>query len=558
MPIIRVTPKGCVDAVYSRMGQAPMDMAQLANLVPAPDTINQWVPKPAAVQFGASTAAFTVASIIVGTRLYGMRKSITLGNFDEPFCFDLLANAYVTITGATNANTPANAVTTGAWQPPHMEVIGVKIIVTHKGFSGAGANFFGVINISNLAAVTWTAANTATNALPSVPVWVSQFNQRAFFFCNPTNAQPAVLATDVLSPDTRSATVAAFILTFNDNIPLLCGGTLGVSNQLGGIIQALMVFKIEPSNIFQITGDFASASSTLAALQAGAQTGVTGQQLLTMNTLNVATGTLAPNSVTQTPKGLAFLAPDGWRIIDFDAHVSDPIGLGGTGISVPFINAVQPSRIAAACNATTLRASTQNGAAVGSPQQEWCYDLVRDSWYGPNTFPVSLIETFGNSFIITPTPSIGAGGIWQSDLIPNSGSVYTENGAGMNCVYQTALFPDRSNIDELSCTTSVLYLGYGSGNTTFSISAQDENGNVVPGGFGSFSFVSAPIVWGGFNWGSGQSLGSVSQIAGYSVAWTQPLIFDRISVTVQVTANPGVRLGSFYMDVEQEEWTVIP
>ncbi len=528
-------------------------MAALSNLVPAPDTTDQWVPRPAATKFSGSpgplNAPFVSAQIVVGNLLFGM-KNDNVGH-DVPFCFDILANANIAITGIGAGNVPAAASTTGSWQPPHMEVIGVKIIVTHVGFSGVGANFFGVIDITNLAAPTWTSSNTATTALPSVPVWVSQFNQRAFFFCNPTNAQPAVLATDALNPVSRSGTVAPFILTFGDNIPLLCGGTLGVSNQLGGIIQALMVFKQQPTNIFQITGDFTVGGSTAA------QTGVTGQQLLTLNTLNVATGTQAPNSVTQTPRGLMFLAPDGWRLIDFNAHVSDPIGLGGSGIAVPFLNAVQPTRIAAACNATTLRASVQNGAAAGSPQQEWCYDLVRDCWYGPHTFAVSLISTFGNSFIIsTPAGTPGVVGLWQSDLLPNSGSVYVEDGAQLQCTYQSALLPDRQSIDEISCVRAVFYQGYGAGNTTYNISIQDQNANVLVGGFVSQSYTSLPVVWGGFTWGSGQSLGTVAQIAGYKVNWTAPLVFDRVSVVVQVTANPGVRIGSFYLDVEQESWTV--
>ncbi len=555
MPIIRVDPKGCVDSVYSRGGANPTDMASLSNLVPAPDTLNQWVPKPAASKFSGSTSQFVSAQIVIGSRLYGMRASLTFAGKDEPFCFDLLANSYVTISGITSGNTPTNAPSTGSWQPPHLEVIGVKVIVTHTGFSGTGANFFGVIDITTLSALTWTASNTATNALPSVPVWVTQFNQRAMFFCNPGGTTPAVLATDVLNPVSRSATVVSFILTFGDTVPLLCGGTLGLNNQLGGIVQSLMVFKTQTSNIFQVTGDFASAGS--ATLSAGSQPALTGQQLLTLNTLNVATGTVAPNSVTGTPKGLAFLAPDGWRIIDFAAEVSPPIGFAGTGITVPFTSSVQPTRVSAACNATTLRASTQNGSATNSPQQEWCYDLVRDCWYGPHTFPVSLINTYGNSFVITPTPTIG-GFIWQSDLLPNSSSVYTENGASMTCIYQSALLPDRQSVDELSSHRGVFYQGYGAGNTTYSISAQDENANILAGGFVQLTYSTSAVLWGTFVWGSGQSLGGVSQIAGYGVSWTAPLVFDRMSIVISVTGAPGIRFGAFYLDIEQEGYTVGP
>ena len=558
MPVIRLEPKGCVDAVYAE-GVVPSGMAQLSNLVPAVDSPNQWVPRPAATKFSNSTTQFVVAQIVVGTRLYGMRASLAFPGHDEPFCFDLLANSYITITGVTGANLPANAPTTGSWQPPHMEIIGVKIIVTHTGFSGTGTNFFGVLNVANPSAVTWVSANTSTNALPSVPVWVVQFNQRAHYFCNPPNLQPAVLATDTLSPDTRSATVAAFILTFGDNLPLLCGGTLGLNNQVtggvsSGITQSLMIFKNQPSDIFQITGDFAAVviDPTTGAQTGPGQGGQTGQSLLTVNALNVATGTIAPNSVTATPKGLAFLAPDGWRLIDFNAQVTDPIGFAGSGIVVPFTTAVQPTRVTAACNATTLRASTQNGAQLNSPQQEWCFDLLRQAWFGPHTFSVSLISAYGNSFIITPP----TGGIWQSDIMPNGTSVYTEAGAPYTCTYQSALYPDRIEIKELSCVKSVLYEGYGAGNTVYNVSALDENMNVLA--FAQLSSSVSAVAWGTFVWGSGQSLGAAAQIAGYDIPWSAPFVFDRMSVNVTVTAAAGVRLGAFMVDYAEEEYTVVP
>jgi hypothetical protein len=435
-----------------------------------------------------------------------------------------------------------------------MEVIGVNIIVSHTGFSGTGTNFFGVINITNPSALTWISSNTATNPLPSVPVWVAQFNQRAFYFCNPTNAQPAILASNVLVPTTRNATVATYILTFGDNVPLLCGGTLGLSNQLGGVVQSLMVFKTQPTNIWQVAGDFAQAPPGGGAGSFDAQVSLTGQQLISINTLNIATGTNAPNSITQTPKGLAFLASDGWRIIGFDAHVSDPLGFAGTGITVPFTSSVQPTRVAAACNATTFRASTQNGSVGGSPQEEWCFDLVRGSWYGPHTFGVSLISTYGNSFIITPTPTLGF--IWQSDLLPNAASVYTENSASYTCTYQSALMPDRIEVNELSTIKAVSYFGYGSGTNTFNFSFLDGNANVLV--FASLTFITTQVLWGSFIWGSGQSLGAVANISGHDVPWPGPTTFDRMLVQISVTAAAGLRLGAFHIDYEDKGYTVTP
>ena len=124
-----------------------------------------------------------------------------------------------------------------------------------------------------------------------------------------------------------------------------------------------MVFK-GVDNIYQVIGDAAFGT-------------------LTVNSLNVATGTFAPNSVQSTEKGLMFMAPDGVRLIDFNAHVSDPIGKDGDGITVPFLFAITPSRSAAVYNGGIYRVQVKNGSMAGAPQQDWWYDTVRTLWSEP-------------------------------------------------------------------------------------------------------------------------------------------------------------------------------
>jgi hypothetical protein len=543
--VLNLIPHTCVDAVYSPGGTSPTGMASLSNWVPAPDSPNQWVPRPAFVPFSASTTQFVSGQIIVGNVLYGMRASVTYVGYDEPFAFNLLSNAYVSISGfSSSSNLPSSVPSTGTWTPPHLEVVGIYIVVTHVGFSGSGANFFGAINITNPSAPVWSAQNTSTNGLPSVPVWVTNFMQRAYFFCNPTGDQPATLATDVLSPLTRSSTVATFILTFGDLVPLLCGGTYSLVQTQGPTISAFYIFKASADQIYQVTGDFA----------AGAAVGSSGT--ITLTELNVSTGTFAPNTVVQTPQGLAFMAPDGLRIIDESGQVDDPIGYGGVGITQPFVNAVIPSRMSAACDAVTVRINTQNSVPLGSPQQEWDYDMVREAWYGPHTFPISLISYFSEeqTYIATPTPTI-SGQIWSGGLIPNSSSAYTENGAAYICTYQSALFPERTGIFELTSFKTVLYEGYGAGTNVYSVSVADENGNLLS--FAQLSSTSTPVTWGGFTWGSGQSLGATSQISGHEVPWPEPFAFDRLSATVTVTAAAGLRIGSFLLAAKETGYNVV-
>src|SRR6185437_379255 len=143
------------------------------------------------------------------------------------------------------------------------------------------------------------------------PTAVYQFNSRAYYIYN-LPAQPSVYFSDALNPTTF--TNANQILTFGDAVPLTALGGVGLNTQLGGIIQSLIVFK-GVQNIYQITGDPTTSN-------------------LSVDALNVTTGTLAPNSICNAPKGLMFMSPDGYRMIDFQAHVSDPIGIDGSGVTV--------------------------------------------------------------------------------------------------------------------------------------------------------------------------------------------------------------------------------
>src|ERR1019366_1865502 len=178
-------------------------------------------------------------------------------------------------------------------------------------------------------------------ALASPPVWIKEFNSRAYFLCNPGGSTPPGLYfSDVLGvgsgPLSRSAACTGAILTFGNTVPLSCAAKLSLANiSTGGVIQALYIFKVTGQgapNIYQITGDVGTTDLSLQALNAGVST-------------------TAPNSLMSTPIGLFFVSEDGLRWIDTQGHVQSPIGYSGTGKVTPFVNALPQSRISAACNA---------------------------------------------------------------------------------------------------------------------------------------------------------------------------------------------------------------
>lgn len=529
------SPHGAMDTLDSSSSSVSGGMASLQNLIPDPSTRDLWQCRPAALVLvdlaghGFSTPDFVSVTTMVGSRIYGMVSTSRFPGQDEPFCYDVAANQVVPIAGVTAANTPISPQQQGPWTPPVMVLVGTKIIVAHPGFTGAGNAFFGVIETLNPNALTWTAQNVTPNPaetgtpvlLPCPPTWVANFGQRCYYLCNPPGGQPAAIFSDILNAVQTTNGPTTPILTFGDNVALTCAVGLALYNQLGGIIQALMVFK-GVSNIYQITGD--ASLGTLA-----------------VNSLNVATGTNSPNSVSTTTKGIVFIAPDGLRLIDFDARVSDPIGRAGEGITLPFYFSLVPSRVNASFSNGVFRVQVQNGAAPGSPQQEWWYDFVREVWSGPHTTNVSMIEPFNNTFLITIQ---GAGGkIFQSDVVQSGESAFVENGQQLTYNFQPSYLPDTDHMCECCIIESTVHAALTT-NANIVCTAIDESGTVkdtvliTAGG--------KVTLWGQFNWGQAPWQGTPTPLAPRQHKWTKPLEFRRLSLAHAGMSAAGVKLGRIH------------
>lgn len=525
---VKFSPAGLSDTLDG--SNVPPGMcAQLVNLIPDPTTKNLFQCRPASLQTtdftGFTTPGFISAQKVIGTRIYGMIASGRNPGHDEPFVYDLVTNTFQTVTGITNANTPISPATSGDWVPPTMDIVGVNVIVTHPGYTGAAGVFFGWFNISDPAAITWTGGNTAINGLPTPPTAVRQYADRAWFAVNPPTGQPGLYFTDTLL---LTITAATQVLTFNDNVKLTALGALPLSNQLGGIIQSLIVFK-GASIMFQVTGNPAIPANPL-----------------TVNAMNVATGTLAPNSITGTPRGLAFIAPDGLRVINFQGVISDPIGDAGSGVTTPFIYAVAPSRMAAACNAKTYRITVQNGAATGSPNQEFWYDIPRGQWTGPHTFPASQISVYSNTFIVAPVGVTGK--LFQSDGAQTLTSTFVENGNQLTFTIATSMLPDTQQMSENTIIESTWNMSFAAGGV-YNAFCGDENGAL----FGSIILTApgSPTIWGGFTWGAALWSGAANALAPRPLNWPAPIVFRRLFYGITGNCAQGVKLGDLFMRYQQ-------
>ncbi len=572
-------------------------MMSLANLVAAPGTPHIFVPRPAAEErtdfSGFSTPAEVTALLVIGSLAYGMIASAAFAGKDQPFCYDIANDAFVTISGQVSGNLPTTQSTSGDWAPPTMAMIGTRIMVTHPGFSGA--NKVGFIDISSftsntitgtthtstlidtlsanpitagwmpgmtisgtgipagayivsltatsviisaatssggagvtltvaggtLAAPLWGAGTTNTNPLTAVPKAVFNYNNRAWYAVD-----KYLVYSDALSP--MQVTNATQAVTLGDNTAVTALGGVPLGNVVaGGIIQGLVAFK-GAGSVWQVTGDAATSN-------------------LTVNIIAGAPGTLAPRTVCATPRGLAYVAPDGLRIIDTEATVSDPIGAHGQGVAQPFSSAINPSRMCAAYNDSNVRISVQNGADPGQPHEDWWFDMNLGIWTGPHSFPATVVAPYyaetGNEFLLA---AVGVNAkLFVQNIYPELISTYVENGANMSWVWQPSLLPDNQMgaMNAVIETTQAFAMP---DSQQVTILALDEDGNtldtVALNGVGA-----GGGVWGSMTWGTGVWGGSIRPIRQYRLPWSIPLVFKQGTFRTTGVSELGFAVGNLYL-----------
>lgn len=370
------------------------------------------------------------------------------------------------------------------------------------------------------AAPLWGAGTTDRNPLPSVPVGVAQFNGRAYYALG-TNG---IVFSDSGFPCRVSNNPNVQALTTNDGLSVTAIGQLLLTAPLtGGIVQALIVFE-GVVKMQQITGD--PTTNNLA-----------------MNAMNVATGTAAPLSITPTTLGLAFISPQGLRIVSFAGTVSDVIGAYGGGVSVPFINAQHPSRICAGANSGVLRISVPTLLANANATVEYWFDLTRKQWSGPHTFASSQIQPWNITFICAQTGVNGQ--LYGSDVYQTVGSQFLENGALLAWAWQTSMQPDNGDIAGNSLVEMTLACGV-AGGKTISLSSYDMNGALLDST--NVGVAGMPAIFGQAIFGTsvfGDVAGGPFQQR--KVEWTHPLVFKQLSVLATGASSSQVRLGNLYM-----------
>lgn len=475
---------------------------------------------------GFTTPGFVSLHFAIGSLIFGMLATGRNAGHDEPFCYDVTAGAFITISGVTAGNTPTSPATSGTWTPPTAAVIGVKIIITHPGFSGSGSNFFGVIDITNPAAPAWSSANTATNALPGVPTSVANFNNRAYYsFGNQE------FYSDVLNPLTR--TNAGQSLTVGDNTSITAQAGLPIQTTSSGVIGALIVFK--PSSIWQITGD--ATTNNLA-----------------QNYLTLTTGSIAPRSIVPASFGIPFVAVDGPKVIGLSGVISpmnrELSGPRAPDIQVPFQNATAPTRIAAGFQGNIYRICVPTTTPSGAINADYWFDLSRLRWNGPHTFaydcvsmPTSAVS--GSFFVLSSAANPGM--LFRSLTQPQSGItlVYNDLGTPLQTLLTSSSLPKTGHMAEKQVVESTIELSSVGAAVSYNITALDDRGRTVGTAGITTQNVGAP--WGGFNWGAGPTWSSPTNTPfTYTAPWAAPVVFKKFVLNVQAAASNSLSIGTFY------------
>ena len=668
-------PSGTVDAVDATNGP-PGGLTSCQNLVPAPNNPGFFAPRPAALKridlTSINATGIISCACVVGTTVYGMIQSSTYPGKDEPFAYNMLTNAILTIAGVSSAALPNTLATAGAWTSPVIfSGASSRIMVLHSGFNGTG-NFLGWLDVAgfnstsgfgntttgspvirsmhtnvgnsapilagyqpgmsvtgagipagttvlsqvngtfslsttgtttsgsnsvtavasatgvevgmtitgpNLATGTyitalgagtitlsqnavasgaasalvvtgggtvtlsanatatatgvaltvaggtqgspqWGSGNFNTNPVTIVPISGNGFNGRAWY-----GVGPYLVFSDPMN--STQVSLASQALQIGDLTPITAISPLPLTAQLtGGIQQSLTIYKGAES-FFQVTGD--PTTSNLA-----------------VNAVTGSVGTLAPETIAQTPLGVAMVCVDGVRFLGLSGVQSERIGAEGSGVSVPFMNATAPSRMYADFNQNVYRVSVTSATdAAGRPFEYW-YDLTTKEWSGPHTFASSIILAYpaGGGFLTAP---IGVPAtLWFSDVIPKATSSYVENGVQLAWTMETVLLPDNEDMAFNQVIETAVQFASPAANPV-QVTAVNERGDLlgsitVKPDFSGATPLWGAVTWGAFNWGI--AAGSFRR---YPVYWLAPLVFRQAKLRLSASSDRGQVVGDLFV-----------
>lgn len=463
-----------------------------------------------------------------GTLIYGMVASQRNLGFDEPFCYNTVSQTFITVSGVTSANVPVTQGTTGEWVPPTMAAVGVFIVVTHPGFSGA--NFFGNFNVANPAAPAWSAGNTTVNALPSVPLWVSGFFGRAWF-----GISNNVYFTDSLALSISNTNFAA-VLTIDDKSNTTGASGLPMSQTSGAVLQSLLVFK--QASVWQITGDITLTGTPLS-----------------LNRLVDNVGCVSPRTIQSTPIGVLFIANDGPRAIALNGSVNYlQVRSGVTpDIVAPFATATNPSRMVGSYSNGIYRVCLDGSNSIWDSSytsQDYWYDLIFQRWTGPHTFDYHVAVGVSNTFYLGSNNQPGK--LLNSLIVPSSTTTYQDLGTNILCELVAGAIEGQPMTMSAVVESTIELSGAGLG-TVYYISMYDDlNNNLSPA---TIKLYEINPLWGVVKWGQFKWRSAIPNSQVFTIPWVNPVVFKKMILSVRVTAASNVSIKNSFFRIQTLGYT---
>lgn len=547
---MRFTPRGLVDA-FDSTDKFPGACQQLTNLIFDQSNPERVICRSGVVSIaslasaGFSSPGFISVHRAIGTRIYGMCATQRNVGKDEPFVYDTVTGAFITVSGVTGANCPTSPATNGSdWTPPTIDMYGTMVIVTHPGFNGVGSNFFGMFNVTNPAAPAWNSFNTATNLLPSVPTCCANFNNRMWFGCG-----NQTFYTDVLT-NPPTITNASQSTTVGNTDPINAMVGLPVQTSSAGIVQTLYIFKAT-TQIWQISGDPVYAN-------------------LLQSYVSLNVGTNSPRSIAQSPLGIYFTSSGGPYFINPIGAllpVTNNLQEQEPDIQVPFQNAKFPTRWSAAYNSVTYRVCGQTTVNAISGTNDYWFDEHRRRWNGPHSFQYDCASPLGSTFILTSY--LVPGVLMQHSTVTNIASQFNDLGTPIVVQLVSSTLPKVPWMSMKQMEEAQIELSAGGGTITYSIVVQDDQGNLLDDM--SISVSAFGKTWGSFIWGGGVKWGQVNIWGGggiwgpipvgsggiwgmglqniphtYPVPFEYPVVFEKMQLSITATPGTFAGIGTFY------------
>ncbi len=468
------------------------------------------VPRPGVTQTASLLAGGFISptNIVIakeiGNRIYGIVSTSRYAGKDEPFCYDSSTGTFISIGNVLSTNTPNTMPTTGTYVPPTMDLVGVYLIFTHSGATGTDYIYWIDTSATTL---TWNAGNTSVNPLPSRPLAVAQFNERAYYLCG-----NMLYFSDVLLPLNVSFPGNALTIGNSRNGTALCGLPIKTTTQ--GILEALLVFK--ENSIWQVTGDYATGN-------------------LALNQISQSFGCIAPMTVAPVLEGVAFMAEDGIRLVN--AGTFD-VSLYTVDVLLPFMNCTAPSRACAAYNNGIYRICLDTVIdGVVETRADYWYDTLRKRWTGIHSFGYDQITPWGISFAVFS--STAPGYILQSDVVPTNATTYSDIGVAYTCFIQTTNLSDTGEMAVKAIIETTLDLRVQNSSMLYTVQALNDNQQVL--GTATITTPSSGNLWGQGLWGQGLWTATPTPYDHtFSVDWANPIVYKKLNYTITVTASSGV------------------